>query len=163
MARLLKCYGYCNEKYDKDNLVKIGAHNFCKKCAEKKQKEQQDRNTLYTTIKTVFKVDFPTGIMLKQIKQFTDERNYSLEGITKTICYFVKVQRQTPTLRGNLSFVPFHYDNAIKYYNDLEEKRKNAKDVSNNVRVLKIKPKNHSYNELREKKIINMEGLLNDK
>ena len=162
MARLLKCYGFCEGKYPKEELVKVGSHNYCKPCAEKKEKEQNDRNILYKTIQTVFKIPFPNGMMLKQISQFI-ERGYTLEGLTKTICYFVKVQKQTPNLRGNLSFVPYHYDSAIKYYNDLNEKRKNIKDIDNNVKVLKIKPKQSSNNELRDKKFINMEELLNDK
>lgn len=161
-TRLLKCYGYCNNKYPKDELVKIGQKNFCKPCAEKKEKENKDRETLYKTIQTVYKIPFPSGQMLKQIKTFTEERNYTLEGLTKTICYFVKVKKQQPVYNAGLAFIPFHYDNAIKYYSDLEERRKNSQNINIAVKTISIKPRQYNNNEYLSKKLIKMEDILHD-
>lgn len=164
MARLLKCYGYCNEKYEKENLVEFNNKRYCKPCATRKKKETEDRNTLYKTIKTVYKVPYPTGQMLAQIKQFTEEREYTLEGITKTICYYLKVLKKEPLTRFGLSFVPYNYDSAVKYYNELDEKRKQNNDISNNVVVIKIKPKFNNNNEdLIKKRFISMEDCLDDR
>jgi hypothetical protein len=164
-VRLLKCYGFCNEKHPKEDLVKVGTQNFCKPCAEKKAKITKDRDILYKTIQTVFKIPYPTGFMLKQIKDFQEQKNYELEGITKTICYFLKVQQKEPSYKAGLSFVTWHYDSAIEYYNKLEERRNNIKD-DDGVKVIKltIKPlKPSKSNELlRQKRIIDLGGILND-
>ena len=44
MSRLLKCYGYCNEKYEKENLINHNGKNYCKPCLDKFLKEQRDRD-----------------------------------------------------------------------------------------------------------------------
>lgn len=161
--RLLRCYGYCGKKYPKDELVKYGGKNHCKPCASRKEKEQQDRDLLYKTIQKVYNIPFPNGQMLRQIKMFKEERNYTYEGMTKTLCYFVKIQRKQPLLQAGLSFLPYYYDSAIKYYEDLEEKRKNTVVVENNIKIIKITPRKHNKREeLIRKRIINLEGLLND-
>lgn len=161
--RLLKCYGDCEGKYPKEQLVKFGGQNHCISCATKKEKDGTDRDALYKTIQTVYKIPFPNGQMLRQIKMFKEERNYTYEGMTKTLCYFIKVQKKEPFLNGGLSFLPYHYDNAIKYYNDLEERRRNITDIDNKAKVLIIKQKKQSkQDELKNKRFINMGGLLFD-
>ena len=164
MSRLIKCYGYCNKTYPKELLIKVGSQNHCVPCAERKEKDQKDREVLYKTIQKIFNIPYPSGHILRQIKQFKEDRNYTYEGMTKTLCYFVKVQNnnKAPFSNGGLSFLPYHYDKAIKYYNDLEEKRKNTADVNNNVRILKIPPIKHSNEEYRKRKIIDLGGILND-
>lgn len=163
VGRPLKCYGYCERKYLKEEMVKVGGLNHCVPCAEKKEKEKKDREILYKTIQMIYKIPYPNGQMLRQIKQFAEDRNYTLEGMTKTLCYFVKVQSKTPFLNGGLSFLPYHYDNAIKYYNDLNEKRKNMKEVDNNIIILKIPPIKSSNEEIRKRKFIDMGAILHDK
>jgi hypothetical protein len=163
LSRLYKCYGDCNEKYIKEQLIKVGAQNFCIPCATKKQKETKDRETLYKTIQTIYKIPYPNGQMLRQIKQFKEDRNYTYEGMTKCLCYFVKVQKKQPFLNGGLSFLPYHYDSAVKYYEDLEERRKNAKDADNSVTRITIPIIKHDTSYYKKKKIIPMEAnLLND-
>lgn len=162
MTRLLKCYGYCDEKHPKSDLVKVGSKNFCKKCAKIKEKENKDREILYKTIQTVYNIPYPNGQMLRQIKQFSDERNYTLEGMTKTLCYFVKIMKKKPYLNAGLSFLPYYYDNAIKYYNDLDERRKNLKEVDNNVVNITITRKPYDTTYYKKTKMINMEEILDD-
>jgi hypothetical protein len=163
-GRLLKCYGYCNDKYPKEELVKVGNQNHCKPCAEKKEKDKKDRDVLYKTIQTVFKIPYPSGFMLKQIKDFSEQKNYTLEGMTKTICYFVKVHKKDPFKNGGLSFITWYYDSAIEYYEKLNERRENSKDVDSSIRRLVIPPLRPSTSNqlLREKRIIDMGGILSD-
>lgn len=102
--------------------------------------------------------------MLRQIKEFKETRNYDYEGITKTLCYFVKVQKKQPFLNGALSFLPYHYDNAIRYYDDLEKRRQNVRDISNDEVVITIPIIKHDTSHYKKKKMIPMEAnLLNDK
>lgn len=158
-VRPLKCYGICGSKYFKNELVKVGSLNYCHKCAEIKIKEQQDRNALYTTIQKVYQIPYPNGQMLRQMKEFGEMRNYTYEGITKTICYCVKILKMQLSIRGALSFVPYHYDTAIKYYADLEEKIKNTKEIKDEKIRIEIAPIKHDNKKIIEKVFINLEGL----
>lgn len=161
-GRLLKCYGYCEKSYPKEELVKVGTQNHCIPCAKRKEKEKVDRDKLFKTIQTIYKIPYPNGMMLRQIKQFQDDRNYTLEGITKTLCYFVKVQKKAPFLNGGLSFLPYHYDFAQKHYEELEERRKNITDVDTNVRKIVITPVKHDTSGYLKRKLVPMEAILND-
>lgn len=162
-GRPLKCYGWCGEKYPREEIVKVGSKNYCKKCGERKQKEIKDREVLFHTIQITYNIPYPSGQMLRQIKQFKEDRNYDYEGMTKTLCYFIKVIKKKPFLNAALSFLPYYYDSAIKYYKELDERREKAKDiVENEVKHIVIGPIKHDTS-YKEKKMIKMEDVLNDK
>lgn len=159
-VRLLKCYGYCNEKHPKEEMIKVGGANHCKPCAVRKEKDKKDREILYKTIQSIYKIPYPSGMMLRQIKQFSEDRDYTLEGMTMTLCYFVKVIRKTPFANGGLSFLPYYYDSAVKYYADQEERRKNSTDVDTKVVKMQITRPKQSTESFKTRKIVSMEESL---
>lgn len=159
-VRQLKCYGVCEGKYPKEEMVKVSGLNHCKPCAEKKEKETQDRKILHLTIQKVFRTPYPSGQMLRQIKQFQEERNYTLENMTKTICYLVKVHKKQPYQNGGLAFIPHYYDSAVKYYHDQDERRENSKDVEHKVVKIKIAPIKSETNVFKQRKLVSMEESL---
>lgn len=164
MTRLLKCYGDCGEKYSKDLLMKISNKNYCSTCYTKKQKDIKDRAILFDTIQKVYGIPYPTGQMLKQISTFRDERFYNYEGMTKAICYFVKVMQKKPGLQGGLAFVPWNYDAAIKYYDELDRRRREVTDTKTRVKVIKISnySSGNTQQDLIKKRFIEMGDILND-
>lgn len=162
--RLLKCYGYCEGVYPKEQLIKYSNKNHCYFCADRKRQEKIDRDLLYKTIQTIYKIPYPTGMMLKQISQYKEDRNYTYEGMTKTLCYFVKVQGKTPVKQAGLALVPYHYETAVDYYEKMEERRKNSADVSSIIKTVKvtIKPPRATNTEVKNRKIIDMGALKNN-
>ena len=89
--RLLKCYGdSCvaeNKKYPQDELYQYGGKNYCFKHYHQKLKDKQDRQRLYGLISKNFNIEYPTGLMLSQIKKFQDINHYTLEGIAEAVDY----------------------------------------------------------------------------
>lgn len=158
-TRLLKCYGECEQKYPVEQLFKTGGVNYCLPCLKKKEKEKTDRELLYKTIQLIFKVPYPTGQMLRQIKEFKEMRNYDYEGMTKTLCYIVKILKITPQTKYGLGLFPYHYDNAVKYYKDLEEKRNTTGEITSDIDVVKMTPLKHSTESVLKRVFISMEGL----
>lgn len=111
--RLLKCYGYCNEKYPKDQLIIFKNKNYCEPCYNKRVKEVRDRNILYKTISERYNISYPTGRMLKQIKEFTEDRGYSLALINYTINYIGDYKRNIKLdPKYGLSIIPHIIDEA---------------------------------------------------
>lgn len=157
---LVKCYGGCEGKYEKSMMVKLKGQNHCPNCRDKVKNEQEDRQLLYNTIIKIFEVPFPTGMMLRQIKQFSEERSYTYKGMTMTLCYIKKVLRKDLNKKGGLALVPYCYDQALQYYKDLEEKRKNTVDVSNEVIKVKISPFKHTTEKIKDRAFIKMGGLV---
>lgn len=160
--RKYKCYGFCNEKYLKEDLEQIGGKNYCHSCAEAFRQEKHDRAVLYSTIQKVFKIPYPTGFILRQIKDYTDNRNYELVGLTQTIYYFVTIMKKQPYKNSGLSFVPYYYDSAVEYYKKLKERRDNAKDIDTKVETINITKLNSRKNYFKQSKIVDMKGLLED-
>lgn len=158
-ARLVKCYGTCEQKYLQTEMNKFKNVNHCPTCYAAKVKETEDREKLYGLIKEIFNLNFPSGLMLRQIKQYKDERNYSYKNIMFTIDYITHQKKIKLQTQYGIALVPHYYDEMISYYKDLKRRRENTVIEKQEIRRIKIKaPK--LVNEYREKKFINMEDLL---
>lgn len=159
--RLVKCYGDCNKKHAKSTMQQIGGKNHCLNCFNFKTKERKDREDLYHYIQDEYNLSFPTGLMLRQIKMFREERGYTYKNIRFTLEYVFHVRRvYTPQVKFGIAFVPHFYDEMITYYKELSKKRLETKVAEVKTKIITLdKPKyNTTY---ASNKIINMEDLLN--
>ncbi|PED64014.1 hypothetical protein [Priestia megaterium] len=157
--RLLKCYGTCGQKYQQSELIKYKNANHCKPCYEAKVKEVTDRENLYSLIKDIFNLSFPTGLMLRQIKQFREERDYSYKNIAFALDYIVRIKKIKLQTNFGIALVPHYYDEMISYYKDLQRRREQMQFIKPQKVKVKMKPL-VLENEYRNKKLINMEDLL---
>lgn len=159
MARLVKCYGYCNEKHLKTEMIKFKGANHCPPCYERKVKDTEDRERLYNMLKETFNLSFPTGLMLRQIKQFREERDYSYKNIAFTVDYMTRHKKIKLQMQYGIALVPHYYDEMIAYYKDLKRRRDNMVIEKQSIKRIRIKPE-PLVNEYREKKFINMNSLI---
>lgn len=164
--RLVKCYGYCDKQYPQDQVVKYSVTgkgkgvNYCKPCYHKKVKEVYARNELIHFIQEVYNLNYPTGNMLRQIKQFVEERGYTYRNIKFTLHYIFNIKKSAkPITKYGIALVPHYYDEMIAYYKDLAQKRANTEIKETKVKKVFIKPA-IPQNKYRERKMINMEDLL---
>ena len=164
MARLLKCYGFCGEKYEKENLINYKSKNYCKECYEIKVKDDEGRKILIDTISAVFNIPYPNGQMLRQMKMFREDRNYQYEDQAKAILYSVKILKKNMHPKYGLGLIPYVIDDAIKFY---EERRKlseqmKGKNFESDSKTFKMKPKKMVDNQSKilNKRLINMEDIL---
>lgn len=114
--RLLKCYGdSCvaeNKKYPQDELYQYGGKNYCFKHYHQKLKDKQDRQRLYGLISKNFNIEYPTGLMLSQIKKFQDINHYTLEGIAEAVDYMSTQSWVNMDVKFGLGLVPHVYEDA---------------------------------------------------
>lgn len=120
MARLYKCYGTCGEKHEIIKMVSIGGKRYCKPCGEAKEKRKRDMSELHKTIINLYKVDFPTGGMLKQIENYVKQRGYTYEGITQTLKY-LNLQGVSFEIKYGLGMVGYKYEEAKSFFKRQEE------------------------------------------
>ena len=142
-------------------MKKFRNANHCPECYERKVKETEDRERLYKFLCEYFKLSFPSGLMLKQIKQFREERNYTYKNIQFTVDYIVRIKKLNLQVQYGIALVPHYYDEMIRYYKDLKERREKTviKEVETKTVIIKVPTFENKY---RERKFINMEGLIND-
>jgi len=142
-------------------MEQIGGKNYCFACASKKEKNEHDRKELYAFIQETFNITYPTGLMLRQIKTFHEERKYSYKNIRLTIDYIIRIQKKTMYSSAGLALVPYIYDEMIDYYKDLIRRRSETTLQKSETKVVTMKRPaiNNTQNDLRNKKIVNMENM----
>ena len=162
MARLLKCYGFCHEKYEKSELTNYKSKNYCSSCLKQKKIDDEGRDTLHKVIMSLFNIPFPNGQMLRQMKMFREERNYDYEDQAKALLYAKHQLKKTMHPKYGLGLVPYVIDDAVKYHKEQTEKLEEMKnkDTSYETNVLYVKPKEIDLDIKRKEKIIDMEDIL---
>ena len=158
--RLVKCYGSCNEKHEKSNMVQISNRNYCKPCYEATIKERQDYNDLLNTLKQMYNINYPTGLQLRQIKEFKTVNMYTYKNIRLTVDYIVRVKRMSMELKFGIALVPHFYEEMLQYYREMLQRKEKMKDVELAERkVITIKPFKYE-NKYLKSKLIDMEDYL---
>lgn len=158
MARLSTCKK-CEKKITKDEKYTHSNKTYCKECYDKIKSEQEQRELFIRTVCNYMNIESPTGIMLKQLKEYKLEFNYSYSGMNYTLWYFVNILGKVPQTKYGLAFIKYHYHDARKYY----EQQSKIKESLNNIEFeikekrVKIKKKERS---LRNDLLFNLNDLL---
>lgn len=120
--KVLKCF-YCKEMFNREELVQVNKSvRSCPKCLESKRKEVEDRKELIDYICKGFNQSSPTGYQLRDIKRFREELGYKYKEIQWTIYYIAAIKGKTMK-DGNISLVPFYYEEAKKHFETVARNR----------------------------------------
>ncbi|MGG1444918.1 hypothetical protein ABE354_23280 [Brevibacillus laterosporus] len=115
MARKPKC-PKCTYEVDKKLSVKHASKYYHEECYEKFIKAKDDRLELIDYICTLHKTKIPHGLILKQIKEFTDTYEYTHKGITLTLRYFYETLGNQVREGDGIGIVPYVYEEAKKFF-----------------------------------------------
>lgn len=114
------CY-YCKQIINKKKieykqiLNNRYAHITCLELEEKREKTDSEKLDLY--IMELFKLDYVTPRIRKQINQYVSEYNYSYTGILKALKYFYEIKKNSLEKSQNgIGIVPYIYNDAYNYY-----------------------------------------------
>lgn len=152
MARQVKC-PYCEEKFDKDE-----AHEYKKKyyhvnCFQKWNQDKADYETLKLYIAKLLRIEFPTGMILKQIKDYKDKYNYTYKGMELSLIYFFDTLGNRAQEGQGIGIIPFVYEDAKNHYIKQKKIADSLDDMENEETmelVVYLKPNN---NKRKTKKI----------
>lgn len=149
MAHRVKCY-YCGGVFDRDkkpailvpNTARRYAHEDCYEISQKQTKEiENDKLSLESYIKKLFKVDFVPPLAQKQIKQYVTEKNYSYSGILKTLKYHYEIKNgDIDKAHQGIGIVPFRYQEAYQYWFSVwqaQQENKRILDKENSILIPK--------------------------
>lgn len=132
---MVKC-AICGEQFDanKEPFVKVNSRRYAhEKCSlseeENKSKEQKDKEALEAYILQLFKIEYITPRIRKQIDTYIKENNYTYSGIHKALVYFYEVKGNSiEKANGAIGIVPYIYQNAYNYYYALWEAQQRNQD-----------------------------------
>lgn len=155
----VKC-PYCNIIFDtnKEEFVQLNrryAHKTCYDAAggeappkqTKAKKTEKPEDPELTALKDYIYSLFGDGtnwaMVMKQIKKYQTENNYTLSGIRKSLMYFYEVEHgEKDKANGAIGIVPFTYQKAFDYYYSiyLANSQNENKVVVDTTREYVIKP-----------------------
>ncbi|ARC58807.1 hypothetical protein P5637_06965 [Bacillus paralicheniformis] len=144
MARRVKC-PYCETYLDKDDAIPYKKRYYHQNCFNTWKMEAEHRKELIKYICELYKIDAPTGMMLKQIKEFQEEYKYKLKGIKLTLRYFHETLGNPVREGDGLGIVPFIYEEAKADYlqkKAIEESVEEAKKHKQKESIVIIKKQN---------------------
>lgn len=158
MARLSTCV-VCGSKLKKEEKFTYSNKTHCKKCYELKLLEKSEYEDLIKNICEYYKIQSPTGLMLKQIKDYKEQFNYTYAGISYTLWYCKEILRKKLDAKYGLALIRYEYINAEAYFINQQAIQKSIQESNkkdNEVIIEKICRKESS----RKKYLLNLDDFL---
>lgn len=126
MARKSVCKN-CNIELLKEEKYMHSSKSYCKHCYDAIQIKKNEYELLITTICEYLSIDKPTGLILKQIKDYIDKFGYTYNGITYCLWYIKAIENKTfNETKYGIAYVKYNYEKAKAYF---EQQQK----ISNSV------------------------------
>lgn len=158
-TRTVKC-PHCENQIDR-NIEPFTQHSgryYHEGCYNARHAKTSDRNNLIDYICYLYKINKPSGFMLRQIKTF-EESGYSLKGIQMTLQYFHEI-KENPIINDpkvGIGIIEYVYDDAREYFRNISEViNHNSKiKIDNKEEVVYVKPPKNT-----RKKLIDLEDIL---
>lgn len=160
MGRLSICKS-CGKKLQPKERYTHSSKIYCKECFEKIERESIEYKELIRFICENYKLDKPTGFMLKQIKELKKEYGYSYAAMTYTLWYCKEILNKSLAEKYGVSLIKYYYDDAKEYYSQqekLKEKIGKLSDVKIKTKIVKFIP--ISSNKKSSASLIDLEKLL---
>lgn len=115
MAKKVKC-PECGTMNEKEDTVYHSNRYYCKNCYEAKSENVDGYKRLIGYICKTYRIKAPTGIILRQIKEFKNDYNFTDDGIYMTLKYYYELL-ENPVVEGvGIGIVPYYYEKAKQQY-----------------------------------------------
>lgn len=162
MGRLAKCKG-CSKELQKEERHVHSSKTYCINCYNIKIKESEDYENLIAYVCKCFNQPKPTGLILKQIKDYKESFDYTYAGIHYCLWYLVEIKNMKLDIKYGIGIVKFEYEKARDYFLQQQNIKQSAQmQVSEPVEVVRsVKIKNKR--KIDNRFLINIDDLLSDK
>lgn len=158
-SRKVKCYGvYCEPygiKHPKDEMIKLGSHNYCKECYEYEVKMRKERQELYDFLHEEY--GFTTPLMKKHAKEMYEKNGWSYKKILLLIKFTINIKNKRYDEKFGITLYQNHYSEFISYVKDKKKRKNQNKGKINPKRIIQIDSRNYSNNQYKNSKILDME------
>lgn len=124
--------------------------------------DEKDLKELEEYIKKLFKIEYVSARIRKQIKDMKESYNFTYSGIQKSLIYFYEVrQNSLDKANGGIGIVPYVYEDAKKYFYTIymaqtQNISKNIESFVKKGREIKISP---PQRVVKSKKLVDLDKL----
>jgi predicted RNA-binding Zn-ribbon protein involved in translation (DUF1610 family) len=162
MSRLATCKG-CGKKLQPDEKYVHSSKAYCKDCYDSIHRDGEEYKTLIDFICTNYEIERPTGLMLKQIKEYKNEYSYSYAAMTYTLWYAKEILSKQFIERYGVALIKHYYNEAKSFYTDQEKIKNQMMQLENvEIKTKVVKRKSNSNLNNTNSSLINLENLLED-
>jgi NAD-dependent SIR2 family protein deacetylase len=150
----------CEQEFPTSGMIIYSNKKYCKSCGEKKLQESEQYNTLIKTICIYFNIEVPTGLILKQIKQYKAEFQYEYTGMTYTLWYLKEIKRNSFEEKYGIALIKYEYENAKNYFLQQQSIQNSVNNIKHEEKIREIKVNSKKQN--RNLYLVNIDELLED-
>ena len=162
MARLPACPDCNVDIVDKKQAKKIGNRWVCFDCLEIREQMASERQELYDLVAGLFFIKYPTGMMMKQIKDFKEDLEYTYKGMTLSLIYWTETLNNTMSNAKGVGIIPYIYEDAKKFYIEKMNIKREVEDMQGGFtskKVVTLSKLKHEGQNKAQHKIIDMTDL----
>jgi hypothetical protein len=148
MARQVKC-PYCEKQLNKDDAYEYKKRYYHTECFETWQREGQDYKDLKDYICELYRIDTPSGMILKQIKDFKEDLNYKYKGMELALRYFYETLGNSVQENSGVGIIPYVYEDAKRHYITKLKVEESIRKSENNIeqKVVTVQSPQFTYNK----------------
>lgn len=158
-SRKVKCYGvYCEPygiKHPKEDVIKLGSHNYCKECYEYEAKMRKERQDLYDFLHEEY--GFTTPLMKKHAREMYEKNGWSYKKILLLIKFTINIKNKRYDEKFGITLYQNHYSEFISYVRDRKKRKDQNKGKRNKKVIAKVNPTDLNSNTYVNNKLYNME------
>ena len=141
MPKLSTCK-LCGTKLKKEEKYTFNNKTYCKNCYDKLIEESNQYKKLISSICSYFNINKPTGLILKQIKDYKNNFDFEYNWIMYCLWYITYICNKTLDIKFGIAMVKYEYENAKKYYYKQEQIKnsvinKKSKEIVKKVKITK--------------------------
>ena len=155
MGRLSICK-LCGKKITKEEKYMYSNKAYCKECYNIKLKEHEEYLNLIGGICSYFSINKPTGLILKQLKDYKEKFDFEYKWISYCLWYVTDILNKQLDIKFGIAIVKYEYENAKKYYNEQLEIKNSIKIEKPKEVVRKVTINNTS---IKNKLLINLDEV----
>lgn len=109
------------------------------------KQESESYKNLSAYICDTFGIAVPTGLILKQIKDYKDMYSYTYDGIAYTIWYITNIAEKELDVKYGIAYVKYFYEKAEEYYVQQEHLKKYNSEKIKQLNDVSVTPDVVSY------------------
>lgn len=161
MAKGISTCKSCGKKIPTTEVMECSGKRYCIDCYNIKKQEGQEYKDLIKTICDYFEIEIPTGLIMKHVKEFKEQYNYTNGGMLYTLWYCKEVLNKQFDPKYGLAIIKYEYKNAENYYLQqlkIQESVQASASLEEKVREVKIKSKKNKRIPL----LFNLDELIEE-
>jgi len=146
LARLATCKE-CNKKLLPEEKQTYSGRSYCNTCYTIKINEKQSYDNLLNIVLQCFNITTPSGLMLKQIKQYKEEFKYSYDGMVYSLWYCKEVKNIKFEAKYGLAILKYEYENAKDYFLQQQKIQQSVtyQEKKENIKTYQYRPNKPTF------------------